>query len=217
MTTLLIMTNGRAECIKPTLASLHLNLTGNIHRTLIHDDSGSERYAAWLRNEWPWADVYSTKRVGFAGAIRSAWNQVDGDWIVHWEDDFVLKEKVNVAEFVSVMRDDPDIVQMALKRQPWNESEKKAGGIIEVSPDDYTEKTNGKYTWTEHRKFFTTNPSVYRGVLTKRGWPNVPESEGVFGASLFKFWPDAKCAYWGGKFDDPKVEHIGAERSGHGY
>lgn len=218
MTTLLIMTDGRRECLIPTLASLHLNLTGNIHRTLIHDDSGSATYAAWLRKEWPWADVFSTgQRSGFAGAIQSAWEQVDGDWIVHWEDDFVLKEKVNVASFVAVMRDNPDVVQMALKRQPWNEAEKAAGGFIEMSPYDYIEKTDGKHTWTEHRKFFTTNPSVYRGSLIKRGWPNVPESEGVFGASLFRDEPNARAAYWGGKFEAPKVEHIGIERAGNGY
>ncbi len=216
MTTLLIMTDGRKDCIVPTLESLHLNLTGNIHRTLIHDDSGSQAYSSWLRKTWPWADVFSTgERSGFSGAIQSAWEQVDGDWIIHWEDDFVLKEKVNVASFVAVMRDNPNLVQIALKRQPWNSEERKAGGFIELSPYDYIEKTDGKHTWTEHRKFFTTNPSVYGRKIVELGWPDEEHSEGKFGFKV----RDAGLwgSFLGAKFDPPKVEHIGYDRTGIGY
>lgn len=216
MTTLLIMTDGRRWCIDKTIDSLRTHLHGSIDKVLIHDDSGDSAYWDWLGDRYPY-EIYTTAgRSGFAGAIQSAWNVVDDDYILHWEDDFVLKKDVYIDDLIKVLSK-PFVVQVALKRQPWNDQEKAAGGMIEMHPDSYTEKTDGEVTWTEHRRYFTTNPSLYHGSLALNDWPDAPESEGKFGIKIFKTNPNAVSTYFGGKFDPPLVDHIGDIRVGNGY
>lgn len=154
-------------------------------------------------------------RLGFAGAIQAAWDQVETDWIFHLEADFILKEPVPINDMIGVLQRNPYLAQLVLKRQPWNEEEKRAGGIIEQHPFDYLERTDGLHTWTEHRKFFSTNPGLYSSKLTEYGWPQLPQSEGLFTHQLLR---DSMIhfAFWGGKHDPPLVEHIG-ERTGVGY
>lgn len=157
--------------------------------------------------------------LGFAGAIQHGWNQVletDCEYVFHLELDFVFRERVPVDRMADLLGCDTEIAQVALKRQPWNAEERAAGGIVELHPDDFMQCVMGGMTWTEHRRFFTTNPSLYRASLCRLGWPQEPESEGVFTHRLLAD-PLLRFAFWGGKFAAPMVEHIGQERAGVGY
>lgn len=155
-------------------------------------------------------------RLGFAGAIREAWEQVDADWVFHLELDFTFNEPVDVHGMVGLLEASPRLAQVSLKRQAWNGHELAAGGIVEHSPHDFTEMHAGPWTWTEHRRYFTTNPSVYSARLCRTGWPQEPSSEGLFTARLLRD-PLLRFALWGGKHDPPKIHHIGQTRAGHGY
>lgn len=153
--------------------------------------------------------------LGFAGAIQRAWDQVACDYIVHIEADFTFNARVPVHDMIDVLKDDRNLVQLVLKRQSWNADEIKAGGIVEEHPDDYTEVHNGDVIYTTHRRFFSTNPCVYATRWTCEGWPQVPGSEGIFTHRLLED-PDVRFGFWGGKFDEPLVHHIG-QREGTGY
>ena len=222
--TLLIITDGRKMFIEPTLAAVDAGnkLIGPITRKLIHDDSGDAEYAQWLNTKYgDEYEIYSTgRRSGFGGAIISAWNQLqndNNDWVFHLEDDFVIEEVVPLGEMMTVMDQNPHLVQMALRRQAWNEQEKTAGGIVEQDPDSYTERDNGIHRWLEHRKFFTTNPSLYRKSLTvDHPWPTGNNSEGIYGINLF-YAGNKMSGYWGPKSSAPKCLHIGEFRNGGGY
>ena len=48
----------------------------------------------------------------------------------------------------------------ALRRQPWNDTEKAAGGVVEANPKAYTDRVEGRIHWLEHRQFWTTNVSL---------------------------------------------------------
>jgi len=160
--------------------------------------------------------------LGFAGAIQQGWNEIlatDAELIFHLEDDFVFNGIVPLGDMAELVSDE-HIAQVALKRQPWNEQEKRAGGIVELDPDSFQE---GRRYWqscprkyTAHRKFFTTNPSLYRRDIAERGWPQEDRSEGKFSIELFKD-PHVVSTFWGGKFDAPLVTHIGDDRQGRGY
>lgn len=224
MITLLIMTDGRKMFIEPTLAAVDKEnkLNGPVSRKLIHDDSGDVRFARWLKRTYgDEYEIYSTgRRSGFGGAIISAWKQLQNDnneWVFHLEDDFVIQEVLPIGEMMTVMDRNPHLVQMALRRQAWNEQEKAAGGIVEQDPDSYTERDNGLFTWLEHTKFFTTNPSLYRKSLTvEHPWPTGVNSEGRYGIELFSSGYH-KSGYWGPKDSAPKCLHIGEFRNGDGY
>lgn len=217
MTTLLIMSHGRKNELTQAVNSIHSNLRGRIDKWVIHSDSTDPAFHDWLRQWWGGELIVNEGEHGFGNAIRNAWASLDkDDYVIHWEEDFVLKEEVNADLLRWILNTSPELAQVALKRQPWNPQEIAAGGIIEQDPDSYTEEMKYGYVITKHRKFFTTNPCVYPWNVVDLGWPDEQYSEGTFG---FKVW-DAGLysAYLGSKFDAPKVEHIGYERgTGSGY
>lgn len=221
MITLLVMTDGRRDCLDRTLASAADRLLGQITRRVIHDDSGDPAHLDWLRRTYPAFEVitHPAGRRGFAGAIQRAWAFLlrdEAPFVFHLEDDFVFERTVDLQEMAVLLAERPHLAQIALRRQPWNEAEIAAGGVVETDPDAYVDCTNGVVDWLEHRKFFTTNPSLYRRDLMKRGWPSGAQSEGIFSLDLFDD-PAVRCAYWGRRTDAPWVTHIGHERTGTGY
>lgn len=160
-------------------------------------------------------------RLGFGGAVAEGWRMVlrtGADWIVHLELDFTFNEPPPIGRMIRVLERQRGLLQMSLKRQPVNEREKAAGGIVEADPGDFLEVVHGQDRWTEHRRYFTTNPSVYSTQLCELGWPEGAESEGRFTHELLdRFGPAARFGIWGGKHDPPRVEHIGHRRVGWGY
>jgi hypothetical protein len=215
MTTLLVMTHGRGDELMQSLDSIHRNLRGKIDRWVIHSDCPDPAWDMWVRQWWGGDLIRNEGPHGFGNAIRNAWTHMDDDYIIHWEEDFVLKEEVSVDLLKEILETSPELSQVALKRQPWNEIEKAAGGFIEADPDSFTEEIKLGYVITKHQKFFTTNPSVYGRKIVELGWPDEEHSEGKFGFKV----RDAGLwgSFLGAKFDPPKVEHIGYDRTGIGY
>lgn len=222
MICLLVMTDGRDELLARTIESARASLTGPITERVIYDDTGDPEHRNDLRARYPDFLVFGVGRQGFGGAIASAWTVLrsasQARFVFHLEDDFVFGRPVDLAAMARVLDANYELVQLALRRQPWNEEERAAGGIIEQYPDDYDENWNGAGAhWLEHRRFFTTNPSLYRRkLLTDHDWPEVEHSEGVFTHQLLTD-PDTRFGFWGARDSGEWVEHIGVERAGIGY
>jgi hypothetical protein len=214
---LLVMTDGRRACIARTIPTALEQLDGPISFRVIHDDSGDPDYREWLAEQFPsFTIIGATERRGFAAALQVAWkfcSTLEADFIFHLEDDFLLRRPVDLGAMATVLHDHPHLLQLALLRQAVNESELRAGGIIEQDPSSYEIVRDGDQQWVEHRICFTTNPSLYRRSLCARGWPDGSESEGKFSAVLFAEGKELRCAYWG---EGEACQHIG-ERSGIGY
>lgn len=219
---LLVMTDGRRECIAQTIPSARENLFGKITRCIIFDDSGDEHYRAWLRKNFPEYEVawHPAGRQGFGGAIRAAWSYVGvgpEPYVFHLEDDFVFNRPVSLEPMIESLEYQPHLSQLAFRRQPWNNEERAAGGVVEQHPDAYRDAgCCPEHQWLEHRLFFTTNPSLYRRSLTLAGWPDVEHSEGAFSHQLLDD-PDLRFGFWGGRASGEWVTHIGRERVGTGY
>lgn len=157
-------------------------------------------------------------RLGFAGAIREGWREAldtDADYIFHLESDFAFRRPVPLDDMVAVLRSHPQLVQMALLRQPVNEQEKAAGGLVQQRPHTYALREDGDRAWLEHSNFVTTNPCVWPRWVVERGWPQIPQSEGHFGIDLFASDPSLRAAFWGR--GEEWVEHLGSVRAGVGY
>lgn len=156
--------------------------------------------------------------LGFAGAVQAGWDGVletGCDWVFHLESDFIFTCPVDLARMQKLLSQEGDIAQVALRRQAWNEREKRAGGIIQADPKDFQTKTCVGDYYTRHRKFFTTNPSLYRSDLCERGWPQVDQSEGVFTHQLLA--EGLSFAFVGHVNEPPRCLHIGQARTGTGY
>jgi hypothetical protein len=157
--------------------------------------------------------------LGFAGAIQAGWDQISetgADWVFHAESDFLYTEPVDLQGMIAALDGDRSLAQVVLKRQAWNAEERAAGGIVELHPEDFTAQHTPAGTITTHRRFFSTNPCVYRASLCRLGWPQEPQSEGIFTHRLLRD-PLLRFAFWGAKHDPPRVHHIGDERAGTGY
>jgi hypothetical protein len=220
---LLVITDGRRDCITRTIPSALAQLEGPITHRVIYDDSGDDGHRDWLEDTFPTFEIVSHPmgRQGFGGAIRAAWahcRHLDEDYIFHLEDDFTFNRPVPLDRLAAVLRDHPYLVQLALRRQPWNDVERAAGGIVESRRDEYTEHADEHgNVWLEHRCFFTTNPSLYRTELTrKQVWPKGLHSEGMFSQMLARS-PKVRFGYWGSFDSGEAVTHIGEHRVGTGY
>lgn len=217
-TALIVMTDGREEYLKQSVSSAMTMLTGNIVERWMHDDTGDETYRDRLRAQYPtFSHIGDGPRKGFGGAISHAWKNLKigskADFIFHLEDDFVFNREIPLDGMAKVLNENPNVYQMALRRQAWNSEEIKAGGVIERWPDRFHQEDG----WILHRMWLTTNPSLYRRSLIERSYPVEEEAEGHFGGQLFSEDPLATCGYWGQKTDDPWVEHIGVKRNGSVY
>lgn len=218
---LMVMTDGRANCLERTLESLDQVVAfprGELFRVVIND-CPDPAYGEWLAGLGFDLIVPPLRRKrGFGGAIQAGWDTMRAagvEWVFHLEDDFQFQRHVDVGAMRRVLQEQTHLVQMALKRQPWNEAEKEAGGIVELNPDAFTEATDGFHQWVEHRLFFTTNPSLYHSDLMELGWPDGEFSEGKFTQRVLA--GQGSFGYWGRKWDPPWVLHIGDERVGTGY
>ena len=220
MICLLVMTDGRGDCLTRTLASFAASVDGPITRKVIHDDSGDPDYRAWLVDEYPGFEVVSTLgRSGFGGAIANGWGWCetgDEEYLFHLEDDFTFNRPVHLTDLAAVLAANPRLAQIALKRQPVNPTEAKAGGFMGQWPDEFADRETLGVEWCEHRLFWTTNPALIPMRVVRWGWPIVPQSERRFAESVFAD-PDLSVAYFGHRDTPPAVHHIGTVRAGCGY
>lgn len=226
---LLVITDGRKDCIRQAIPSALAMLEGPITRRVLYDDSGDLEHRQWLADQFPTFELvwHPDGRQGFGGAIRAAWTHLarGGErYIWHAEDDFTYNRPVPLNGLVQVLQAFPHVVQVALRRQPWNDHERLAGGIVEQHPDAYEEHWLGKYAWLEHRQCFTSNPCLYRRTLAVANeWPEGRDSEGHFTHHLLRHGsPEVsgeavRFAYWGDRDSGEAVTHIGHERVGVGY
>ena len=219
---LAVFTDGRMTCLNRTMISLEEMTTGIDGPRIIIDDSGSPMYRAFLDEHYG-TEGYTihshSTRMGFAAAVRTGWDMLkltDAEWFVHLEDDFTFNEPIDWEQLTIPLALNTGIAQMSLKRQPWSPEEIEAGGFVEMNPDDFQTSWIEQLVWTEHKRYWTTNPSIFhRSIVENHEWPTGPNSEGHFTIKL----RDAgyRFGIWGGKFDPPKVTHIGETRRGRGY
>lgn len=217
MNTLLIVTDGRADCLKRTIESFEQQVRGEFSFRRMADDSADPAYAAWLDANFTDFEIdHHPARLGFCGTVHKAWSDLpECDYVFHLEDDFIFNRPVFIQEMVNVLQHDPALAQIVLKRQPVNFAEQRAGGIVELLPDNYADKEWQGYHWLEQQMFWSTNPCLYSYRVTRLGWPKVAACEGHFGIALRE--SGCKFAFWGERSDAPWVEHIGHQRVGNGY
>jgi hypothetical protein len=216
---LLVFTDGRFDYLDRTLTSAETHLKGDIGiRVIVNDAFQDEAHLSHIRSRWPeYLVVTSDHKLGFSGAIQLGWDALrDSGFpithVFHLEGDFTFNDDVDLHEMARILDLNPELAQLALLRQPWNEEEKAAGGIIQRNPGFYLQTD----VYTRHTVCFTTNPCLYSFDLTKLGWPQRQYSEGHFTILLrdlgyhFGYWQDSPLA-------PPKVHHIGEFRMGTGY
>jgi glycosyltransferase involved in cell wall biosynthesis len=229
----IVVTDGRDEYLDRCVASLHEQVTGDIGEWWMHDDGGTPDYRAGLADRYPgWRHINpGPDRAGCAGAFQSVWRHLrDGtraDHIFLVEGDFQFCRPIDLDAMAGLLDERPYLAEVALRRQPWNDAEKAAGGIVELHPDWYTDRDDSQgRQWLEQRAFFTTNCPVFRQSLLDVPWPAHQDgcySEGTFHRQLVTsgipevLGDQVRYAYWGSRDSGVWVQHIGHERAGKDY
>lgn len=235
MICLLVMTDGRVDYLRDTIASFDAMAVPQriVTRRVLHNDSPDPDFGAWLAHTYPGFEIVPSwkalqgQRSGFTGAIRSAWSHLRHSpgperFVFHLEEDFTFNKAVPLDVMAWVLDEHPEVAQMALRRQPWSDTEKAAGGVVETAPWEYQDRSDAEperwiAEWLEQRLFWTTNPSLYRmGLIDHDDWPDVEHSEGIFTHHLLED-PDLRFGYWGARDSGEWVTHIGHRRTGGGY
>lgn len=218
-TALVVITDGRGDYLKQTIASAEKMLKGAFLPALIIDDSGDIDYGKWLEERFSeFRQIHHDHRSGFGAVVRSAWAETldypDVEYIFHLEEDFTFNEPIDVPLMAAMLDRAEDLAQIVLKRQPWSDFEIAAGGQIEYCEsegEEFTEKHIGGWT-TTHTRNFSTNPNL----MTRRAAElcvetGKPCTEGLITEVCLN--NDLQFAYLGRKYDPPLAHHIGEHRS----
>lgn len=247
MITLLVMTNGRKECLLKTMQSANEMLIGPIRRVLVNDDSADKDYYQWLNRNFCFTNGDIGKSIvnpcmtriqsvtecqGFGGAIINAWETIktrcytDTQFVFHLEDDFIFTRPVDLWEMMATLDSNPFLSQVALQRQPWNEAEKAAGSIYNSRPGAFQQKRpmvidqpwrSSNLTGWIEHTEFFTTNPSLYRRSMLFGYP-WPTGTGSEGNySAHLRECGFKFGYWGNLTDDPWVIHIGNERVGKNY
>jgi hypothetical protein len=227
----------RLEYLHKTIKSARRHLKGDInYEFIVADCAGNKEFLDAVVEEYDWSNhaVVSNldKHLGFGGAIRLGWETASAlpkevTHIFHLEGDFTFNKDIDLNEMAACLDAESSLAQLALLRQPWNVQEAQAGGIIKQHPESYymrkvseyrgeSLQANRTFFYAAHKRFFTTNPCLYKRQIMSYGWPVSSHSEGHFGINLvnagyhFGFWQDSLDAA-------PSVTHIGHVRTGGGY
>jgi hypothetical protein len=217
----IMFTDGRNRYLEQAVPSFEKRVIGNLVTKVCFQDSTDpeqRRIARMILEPHGWTVVENPGRLGFAGTYANAWRYVTErlapfvDYIFSTEDDFTYNRDVSLGDLAAILERRKDIQQVALRRQPWNDVERAAGGLVHSRREEYA-VGDGHIT---QRMFFTTNPSLFRASLCASGWPECEHSEGVLSWRIMSD-PDACFAFIGGLDDEPWVTHFGDERAGTGY
>lgn len=161
-------------------------------KTVIHDDHG--------------AGMAANVQRGFDWALSTGC-----EWTFWVEEDFRFHQPVPLAGMVDVLKNNPQLAQVVLKRQPWSSQERVAGGIIEAAPYRY-KQCDG---FVEHCEIFSLNPCLIPRAVLELGWPAGPLGVGnESGFTMRCLQAGYTFGFYGGMWDAPRCEHVGHERGG---
>lgn len=208
-----LTTAGRAELLGDTIASLDHNLAiawgdAPVRFVIFCDDN----LVAQTAHAHPGFEVVGVgPRRGYAAAMARAfaWLAPLGDYVWWTEDDFTLNRRVDTGAMVDVLAEHPYLAQLALRRQPWNDAERAAGGIVEQHPDWYTDHAEHGVAWLEHAGYYTNNPHLMAHWVPAVGYPTGKDAEGRFGFRLRDAEPDVRFGYWGSRDSGEWCHHTG--------
>lgn len=205
MFTLVVTSHGRWEYLKRCMKSVRPLLGNTITRCVYSFDGCriEDRYIP-IRNDVT-EDVWLTtgpKRLGLTANLAQAWGALttDDEWVFHVEEDFLIRD-APLAEMAATLDAFPFVANMVLVRQPWNQVERRFGSVLPTIPG-----LVDRGGWQEHRKGFWLNPFVAHASLLRSLCPGVEQklTDQCLARGL-------SFGYWGGRDDEPRCEHIGAE------
>lgn len=213
-TAIVFIDDGRPDYLAQSVESVerHVGLSLSDPLILINDAGNPEYSETLLKLYFRFERIVNhDERRGLAGAVRSAWEtalEQDVDYVWHMEGDFILTQNLFLSDMYSVLKENPQLAQLVLKRQPWSPEEIQAGGQIETAPELYVDCKG----FVSHKRLFSFNPCLIprHVVELALAGPGDGLERGVTDTLLDAGY---SFGYLGDRFDPPRCEHIGINRS----
>jgi hypothetical protein len=181
---------------------------------IIIDDSGDLAYQLWLDDTFPeFTRIHHPERQGLGACFQSALLAVmstDADYGFMVEDDTPLLGYVDIDGMSIVLQSHAYLSQLMLARPAFNDAEIAAGGVFQQTPDDFTECTNGLWTWIEHQKWYGFQPHLAPRHIIE---DILDLATSFLELGVTVALPSYKFGYWGGLDDPPLCAHTGTQRS----
>jgi hypothetical protein len=223
-----ILGNGRKGYLERTIASWESNLIGDADHRIIFDDSGDAKYVDWLNktfgNRFKVVPVgeKSLGQTAALGFIFKYIKELDVDYVLQLEEDWMLNRPLDILRIATVLRDNPNILQMRIPRVVWYAPYHLAdlhhgSSLLQYMnlPRTKTEfRANGQDSWYEWRGysyFWSHNPNVFGKRILDESYESItePNHEQHFGTLLLKKYPKGASGFWAKNPYDAYVNHIG--------
>jgi len=224
----IILSHRRREFLETAVASLREHAVG-ITDVIVVDDSGDPEHHAWLDVHGYQYSLSSpdARHVGYLGAMQTLWEtarETYSDYVLLWEEDFVLTREIDTAEMAKVLDFDCALAQLNLQRQPVYRIERRLGYMQSHQRRGYDLRTGSTEDvhWVRRARPFTTNPGMIRREVLEIDWPSREEADTVAGGAepaMSKRLERRGLHFgWLGLPNTPYTEHVGTEmKSGKGY
>jgi len=222
---LFILGNGRRGYLERTIASWTHNLIDMPKHAIIFDDSGDQGYVRYLEKRYgrdfeivPIPDNH----IGHAGAIYYIFKYLktkDVDYFLQIEEDWMLFRSLSIKEIISVLKNNPDVIQMRIPRSIWYNPEYYAdlrdGSLLRnhlMREGVSWSQQERWYKWRGPRYYWTHNPSVFHRDILDESYPQIPghgKHELQFGNLLYKKYTNSSVGWWATNLYDAYITHIG--------
>jgi hypothetical protein len=209
-----ISTDGRRHITEDGIRSVDraASASGLVSRRVIFTDD-DRRYVEWLYKTFPAFEVVTCgPRAGYAAAFHAAFARLatgTEQFAFVAEDDFTFPRPLELVAMSTTLRNNPQLAQLALRRQPWNDTERAAGGIVEQHPDWYEQRHGPQGEWLEHTAFWTNGASLIPRWVFNTPYPTGKDAEGMFGFALKDAHDGVRFGFWGSFASGEACRHIG--------
>jgi hypothetical protein len=148
--------------------------------------------------------------------------QVDSEYFLQLEEDWVLNRPLDVSEIIKTLRNNSNLIQMRIPRSPWYEQKSFKdivyGSNINASANKdgvVFKKFENHYEFRHKDYFWSTNPNIFSRKFLDFKWsdpsPHYIDYEYEFGQNLFKSNSNYFCGFWATNVYENYVSHIGVK------
>lgn len=211
-----IFSCNRIKYLTRSLDSLRLLDYGNhqVDRLIVDDYPRTRNNAIFdlLCKAYGFNSILQTENLG----LSVTWTRffkllenLDYDYILHQEDDVVLKYPTKLDDLINVLETDPKMASVVLQRQPWYFTESE----VKIEPSDV--RINDYY-YSENRKTFPIIFSLYRKSIIDYKFIDYWKfnvNEGMIMVYL-DYFHKMYSATIKGLNGENLIEHIGEETTG---
>lgn len=209
--------DGRRDYIEQTVESVNKYVRPHFSDRIIVNDSGDEKYADWLESTFlDFRCIHHKTRSGLGECFRASLEAVvsltDADFAFMVEDDTPILAAIDMDAMAVVLSNHQNLSQLMLMRPPFNDEEIRAGGVYQLTPSEFHEKTDGTHTWVEHDRWFGFQPNLCSRQVIEYALAHATNFLELGVTDALKT-AGYRFGYWGALSDTPKCAHVGHIRS----